>query len=138
MGRVWTEEQKDKARMTRTQNKHKKENSYNKPILVLTGEEKDCFDVMPLLRAAMRKEFQYVKLHECERKITRLNVWNDIHKIHEILKEYVRISMKPVEPVEVSEPPKRRILSIEHLRKLKEGREKRQKRIDSLTVHQYT
>jgi hypothetical protein len=107
------------------------EHSPHNFTLILNGTEKDCFDVMPKLRAMLRKNYQYVLLHDLERKITRLAVWNNIHAIHDILKEYIKIKMVYDEPEKVEtvkpivlEPKKKRTLSLEHIRKMQAGRKK--------------
>lgn len=132
MPRQWTEEQKEKARVTKMLNrKLRVEHSPHNYTLILNGTEKNCFDIMPKLRAELRKNYQYVLLHDLERKITRLPVWNDIHAIHAILNEYIKIKMVYDEPKKVAtvKPPvleskKKRILTLEHIRKMQAGRKK--------------
>lgn len=78
----------------KSKKKHGIENKYEKPIMYISGKEKDAFDFFRAIRDTFRPRHDYHVSPMIIRKIVKNDVWNDVSKVKLILNEYVVLKVK--------------------------------------------
>jgi len=80
------------VRRTKKNKKGKVEvNKENKPILTVSGKEKDAFDFYTLIRDAFRSLERYGEINKILQEITDKVYWQNINWIHTTLSKYVEL-----------------------------------------------
>jgi hypothetical protein len=138
-GSIMSSETKTKIKATKEFNKLNKNITgftavVLKPVMKISGKEIIGNDFFTSLRKCLRPANQSQLCKELEYKITRLDVYNNIPRIKNILSEYVTIELNdPTKVIKIRKPRKpltdeaRKIL-IERMAKARECRKNNKKR----------
>lgn len=106
-------------------------NKLDKPTLVFTGNEKDAFDFIPLVRKAFRSQCDYITHYKVVKEITDKRFWENIDWVKNILSKYVMLEKEGTQP-KVKERKKRkpmteeqRLAACERMKKAREAKGKK-------------
>lgn len=106
-------------------------NVFDKPIVQYTGEEKDAFDFIPLVRAAFRRQHNYLASPKIVHEITDKRFWQNVPWILSVLEKYVILekedSSAPKKARRKRKPmtEEQRLEACERLKKAREARNKK-------------
>lgn len=98
-----------------------------KPNCYLSGKELNAFDFINPLRNALRPVHQYTLLHQLEKQITAISIWENIEAINIIIFEYVTICIIDNNTIKPEKKKREYIMTEEHKQKLLDSRKKKEK-----------